>query len=105
MNKDKDIVRIFGLPIAGCKPGKSWQDAAEFAKDYLVLKFGNQVEVEYIELLPSRWKDFPEIIELINKGKAKIPIIFVNSEVISTADKINVSQIEKHLLNMGVKNI
>ena len=105
MNKDKDIVRIFGLPIAGCKPGKSWQDAAEFAKDYLVLKFGNQVEVEYIELLPSRWKDFPEIIELINKGKAKIPIILVNSEVIFTADKINVSQIEKHLLNMGVKNI
>lgn len=105
MNKDKNIVRIFGLPIEGCKPGKSWQDAAGFAKEQLSLKFGNQVEVEYIEFLPTRWEDFPEIIELINNGKAKIPIIMVNGKVIFTADKINVSQIEKYLLNMGVKNI
>ena len=103
MKKDKVIVRVFGLPITGCKPGKSWKDAVEFAKEQLTLKFGNQIEVEYIDFLPSRWTDFPEIAELINSGAAKIPIIFINSEIMSTNGKINVSQIEKHLLSMGVK--
>lgn len=97
------MVRIFGVPVAGCKPGKSWQDAANFAKNWLSSRFGKQVEVEYVEFLPCRWKDFPEVIELINKEKAKIPIITVNDEVISTGGKVNISQIEKYLLDIGLK--
>lgn len=99
------MVRIFGVPVAGCKPGKSWQDAANFAKKLLTSKFGDQIKVEYIEFLPSKWKDFPEVIESINKGKAKIPIITVNGEAISTGGKINISQIEKRLLDIVVEKI
>jgi disulfide oxidoreductase YuzD len=91
------------VPVAGCKPGKSWQDAAEFAKNWLTLKFSNQIEVDYIEFLPPKWKEFPNIIDLINKGQAKIPIVMVNDMVISTGGKVNISQIEKYLLNMGLK--
>lgn len=91
------------MPVAGCKPGKSWQDAANFVKKLLTLKFGEYVDVEYIEFLPPKWKEFPEIIDLINKGQAKIPIITVNDIVISAGGKVNVSQIEKYLLNMGLK--
>jgi disulfide oxidoreductase YuzD len=98
-------VRIFGIPVAGCKPGKTWRDAANLAKNWLILRFGSKVEIEYIEFLPPRWKDFPKVIEMINKGKAKIPIIMVNDEVISTGSKVNISQIEKYLLNMGVRKI
>lgn len=103
--KNKFIVRIFGMPVAGCKPGKSWQDAANFTKYQLRSKFGDYVDVEYIDFLPPKWKEFPEIIDLINKKKAKIPIVVVNNEVISTGGKINISKIEKYLLNLGVKKI
>ena len=96
-------MKIFGAPVAGCKPGKTWKDAANLAKKWLTLKFGEQVKVEYIEFLPPKWKDFPQIVELINKKQAKIPIITVKDEVISTGGKINISQIEKHLLNIGVR--
>jgi disulfide oxidoreductase YuzD len=61
--------------------------------------------VEYIEFLPPKWKEFPKIIDLINKGEAKIPIITVNDEVLATAGKVDISQIEKHLLNVGVNRI
>jgi len=98
-------VKIFGAPVTGCKPGKTWKDAANFAKNWLTSRFGGQVEVEYIEFLPPKWRDFPQIVELINKKQAKIPIITVKDEVISTGGKINISQIEKHLLNIGVRKI
>lgn len=69
------------------------------------MKFDAQVEVEYIEFLPPEWKEFPKIIELINKEKAKIPIITVNDEVISTGGKTNITQTEKHLQAIGIKKI
>lgn len=103
MENTKAKVKIFGVPVAGCKPGKTWQDAANFAKKLLTLKFGEHVDVEYIEFLPPKWKQFPEIIDLINKAKAKIPIVMVNGEIVSYGGKVNVSQIEKYLLNIGVK--
>jgi len=105
LENTKTKVKIFGVPVAGCKSGKSWQDAAAFAKNLLTLKFGNQVEVEYIEFLPPKWKEFPKIIDLINKGKAKIPIIVVNDEVLSTGGKVNISQIERYLINIGLKKL
>jgi len=101
----KAKVTIFGVPVAGCKPGKTWKDAANLAKNWLTLRFGEQVQVEYIEFLPPKWKEFPKIIDLINKGEAKIPIITVNDEVLATAGKVDISQIEKHLLNVGVNRI
>jgi disulfide oxidoreductase YuzD len=103
LNNVKAKVKIFGVPVAGCKPGKTWRDAANLAKKLLTLRFGNQIEIEYIEFLPPKWKEFPNIIDLINKGQAKIPIVMVNDEIISIGGKVNVSQIEKYLLNMGLK--
>jgi disulfide oxidoreductase YuzD len=105
LEKIKATVKIFGVPVAGCKPGKTWQDTANFAKNWLSSRFGEQVKVEYIEFLPPKWKEFPQIIDLINKGKAKIPIIVVNDEVLSTGGKVNISQIERHLLDIGLKKI
>ncbi|MCM8823379.1 MAG: hypothetical protein NC822_01740 [Candidatus Omnitrophica bacterium] len=101
----KAIVRIFGVQASGCNPAKTWQAAANLAKKLLTLKFGEQVDVEYIDFLPPKWKEFPKIINLINKGQIKIPIVMVNDEIISSGGKINVSQIEKHLLNTGLKRI
>lgn len=98
-------MKIFGAPVAGCKPGKTWQDAANFAKNWLSSRFGEQVEVEYIEFLPPKWKEFPKIIDLINKGEAKIPIITVNDEVISCGGKVDISQIGKHLQAIGIKKV
>ena len=100
---DKIIVRIFGVPVAGCKPGKTWRDAASFAKNLLTLRFGSKIEVEYIEFLSPEWEKFPNITDLINTGQAQIPIVMVNDEILSSGGKVNVGKIEKYLLNMGLK--
>ena len=105
MENAKAKVKIFGAPVMGCKPGKTWEDVANFAKNWLSSRFGEQVQVEYIEFLPPKWKEFPKIIDLINKGEAKIPIIMVNDKVICSGGKVNIGQIEKYLLNVGVNRI
>ncbi|MCJ7646567.1 ASKHA domain-containing protein [bacterium] len=91
MKNAKAKVTIFGVPVAGCKPGKTWKDAANLAKNWLTLRFGKQVEVEYIEFLLPKWKEFPRIIDLINKGGAKIPIITV-SEIDGRIQLVNLEK-------------
>ncbi|MEN3203291.1 MAG: hypothetical protein ABDK87_06125 [Atribacterota bacterium] len=102
---NKVLVRIFGIPIKGCKPGKSWEDAARITREILTSKFGESVDVEYIEFLPSRWKQFPEVVDLIRAGEAQIPIVMVNDVMISSGGKIDVGRIERYLLGMGLKKL
>ena len=106
MNHPKIIVRVFGVPIAnGCDCGTqatSWREATEWVARSLKTRFGDQVRVEYFDLFLDAPEAFPQVMELVARGMAKPPLVFVGEAVLSAGERISGPTIRRRLEALGL---
>ena len=76
-------VQIIGAPIA-CKEGvkDTWREIAEWAGGQLCQRFGERVDVRYYDLFDPACPPMP--------SGAQLPLVLVNSEVLTSGGKISV---------------
>ena len=84
------LVQIIGAKIA-CAEGvkDSWREVAGWVAGQLRIHFGDEVSVQYFDLLDSICPPLPP--------DAQLPLVLVNGEVLSSGGKISVPMIRKHL--------
>ena len=87
---DPIVVQIIGAPIA-CAEGlkDSWREMARWAAGQLQNRFGDAVRVEYYDLFDPTCPQLPP--------DAQLPLVLIESEVISSGGKLPVSAIRKRL--------
>ena len=84
------LVQIIGAPIA-CQEGvkDTWREVAEWASGNLHQRFGEEVRVQYFDLMDPACPPMP--------SKAQLPLVMVNGEVLSNGGKISVPVIRKKI--------
>jgi disulfide oxidoreductase YuzD len=83
-------VQIIGAPIA-CKEGvkDTWREVAEWAGGQLRQHFGESVAVQYFDLIDVACPPIPSGVQL--------PLVLVNSEVVTSGGKISVPIIRRKI--------
>lgn len=86
MNK----VQIIGTLVA-CKEGvkDSWREVADYTSRHLHARFHENVVVEYFDLFEKGCPSFPK--------DAKIPVVLINGELVSSGGKISVPTIQSFI--------
>jgi disulfide oxidoreductase YuzD len=99
-------VRVFGVPTtSGCDCGTNtgtWRDATEWVARALRTRFGDQVRVEYFDLFLDAPDAFPQVMELVARGEAKPPLVFVGEELLSAGERISGPAIRRRLEALGL---
>jgi hypothetical protein len=97
-------VRIVGIPGA-CPTGvnEPWREVAGWAARQLSTRFGDQVVVEYCDLFSKEMDDFPRALELVQRGEAAVPLIFVGESLLSAGRKVSVPRIREALEALGLE--
>jgi disulfide oxidoreductase YuzD len=100
------VVRVFGVPTtSGCDcgtKGGTWRDATEWVARSLKMRFGDQVRVEYFDLFLDALNAFPQVIDLVARGEAKPPLVFVGDELLSAGERISGPAIRRQLEALGL---
>ncbi len=86
-------VRVFGVPTTrggdcGSKGG-TWRDATEWVARALKKRFGDRVRVEYFDLFFDPVDAFPQVMERVASGEAKLPLVYVGDELLSAGERIS----------------
>jgi len=108
MNANRVVtVRVFGVPTtSGCDcgtQGGTWRDATEWVARSLKTQFGDRVHVEYFDLFMDALDPFPQVMDLISRGEAKPPLVFVGDdqgylgEFISAGERISGPAIRRRI--------
>ena len=98
MMDDPIAVRIFGVPVAcGDVVADQWRHIADWTRRQLVRQFGGQVTVEYYDLFSPEMDRFPEVLALVREGGSKVPLVYVDDELISSGGKVSVPAIRRKL--------
>ena len=99
-------VRVFGVPTSGgCDCGtqsSTWREAAEWIGRSLKGHFGEQIRVEYYDLFTEAPDAFPEVLELVARGEAQPPLVFVGDELLSSGGRISGPAIRRRLEASGL---
>ncbi len=99
-------VRVFGVPTASsCGPQDAWQDATSWIARSLKTQFGEQVCVEYYDLFSAALDAFPNVMELVARGEAQPPLIFVGDELLSSGGPISGPAIRRRLETLGLAHV
>lgn len=87
-------VRIIGAPVA-CAEGvkDAWREVAAWAAEQLTARFGDAVQVQYLDLFEPACPPLPP--------GAQLPLVLVNDEVLSSGGKISIPVIRKRLEALG----
>ena len=90
------LVQIIGARIA-CSDGvkDSWRDVAGWAARQLQTRFGEEVSVQYFDLLDADCPSIPE--------GAQLPLVLINGEVLSSGGKISVPLIRKQVEALSMR--
>ncbi len=96
-------VRIFGMPTA-CITGvtDAWRQVANWARQQLTARFGQQVSVEYYDLFSPEMDRFPEVLALVKEGNGAVPLVFVGDELLSAGGKVSIPAIRCRLEALGL---
>ncbi len=80
------VIQIVGAPVA-CAEGvkDSWREVAAWAANQLHARFGDAVRVDYYDLFDPACPALPP--------DAQLPLVLVNSEILSSGGKIAVPAI------------
>jgi hypothetical protein len=85
-------VQIIGAPVV-CKDGvgvkDSWREVAAWTAGKLRLRFGEAVEVSYYDLFDVNCPAMP--------ADAKLPVVFVEGEVLSSGEIISMPAIRRKI--------
>ena len=89
------IVTIIGAPVA-CGDGveDSWREVAAWVGRQLRARFGEAVQVRYYDLFDDDDPTLPP--------DAKLPLVLVEGEVLTSGGKISVPAIRKQLETLGM---
>ena len=87
-------VQIIGARIA-CQDGvkDSWRETAVWAAKQIKARYGDGVCVEYFDLFDPGCPPLPE--------GAQLPLVLVNSQVVSSGGKISIPVIRQKLEELG----
>ena len=98
-------VRVFGVPTtSGCDCGtqaSTWREATEWIGGSLKAHFGEQIRVEYYDLFAEAPDTFPDVLELVARGEARPPLVFVGDELLSSGGRISGPAIRHRLEMLG----
>ena len=96
MNTASASVSIVGAPVA-CADGvkETWRDLAGWFAGQLRTRYGEQVEVTYYDLFDPNCPPLPP--------GAQLPVVLVNSQVITNGGKLSMPAIRTHLEAMGLR--
>ncbi len=102
MNEDSVVtIRVFGVPTtSGCDCGtnsSTWRDATEWVARSLKTHFGDKVRVEYFDLFLDALDAFPQVIDLVARGKAQPPLVFIDDELLSEGERISGPAIRRRI--------
>ena len=92
-----EVVQIIGAPIA-CEEGvkDSWREVTDWAAGQLKMRFGEAVQVEYYDMFDANCPPIPT--------GAQLPLVLVNTELLSSGGKISVPAIRKRIEMLGIGN-
>jgi len=92
------LVQIIGAPIA-CKEGvkDSWRAMSVWAAGQLRARFGDEVQVRYIDLFDGDCPPMP--------ANAQLPVVIIEGEMISSGRKISVPVIRHKIETILEKEI
>jgi disulfide oxidoreductase YuzD len=87
------LVQIIGAPIA-CNEGvkDTWREVAGWASRNLHQRFGEEVRVQYFDLMDPACPRMP--------SDAQLPLVLVNGDVLSNGGKISVPVIRRKIDTM-----
>lgn len=90
-------VKIVGTLVA-CSEGllDTWREIAGWAAEQLRARHGDQVVVQYFDLLDADCPPLPQ--------GAQLPVVFLNESVISSGGKISVPLINKKIKEIETEN-
>ena len=92
------LVQIIAAPIA-CAEGvkDSWRDVARWAEGQLKARFGEAVQVKYLDLFDADCPTLP--------ANAQLPVVLVNDEVTTNGGKIGLPVIRRKIESILEKQI
>lgn len=84
------LVQIVGAPIA-CKEGvkDAWREIAEWASGNLHQRFGEEVRVQYFDLMDTACPPIP--------SGAQLPLVLINNDLLTSGGKIFVPMIRRKI--------
>lgn len=89
------VIQIIGVPVAYASGLKdAWRKTAEWAAWQLKARFGDVVQVEYYDLFDPGCPPVPE--------GAQLPLVLLESQVVSSGEKISIPLICKRLEALGI---
>ena len=84
------VVEIIASPVA-CATGvrDSWREAATWVASQLAARFGDAVSVRYFDLFDADCPALP--------AGARLPLVLVNGQALSSGDKLSAPAIRKRV--------
>lgn len=102
-------VRVFGVPSANdCDCGTqstTWREATAWVERSLKAHFGEQIRIEYYDLFGDAVDTFPEVLDLVARGEAQPPLVFVGDELLSSGGRISGPAIRRRLEALGLGKV
>lgn len=91
------------MPTA-CATGvtDAWREVADWARQQLTARFGEQVSVGYYDLLSPEMDRFPQVLALVRSGDGVVPLVFVGDELLSAGGKVSIRAIRRRLEALGL---
>ena len=99
MGVDQATVTIIGAPVGACggEVKDTWRETAAWAGAQLAQRFGAAVRVDYCDLLDPACPPLP--------AEARLPLVLVNGDVVSSGGKISIPAIRKQLEAIGLRPV
>lgn len=87
---------------AGWGPSQSQEEITEVVSHLLKNRYGDQVDIEYIDISDDRMDDFPQITEIVRNKNILLPIVAINGEPLWTGG-VSYPNIVDELNKRGIK--
>ena len=94
----KAVIKVFALPMEACDPGKTWKAAFQHLAKRLYERYGNRIEMEFIELFSPESFRYADIMKMVAEGKPSPPYVMVDDRLISSGGKLSEPAI-RHVLD------
>lgn len=101
MEEVRTVVRVFAAPMAGCGAGETWASVTAALGQRLQRRFGQGVEVEFVELFSPRSFDFPAVLARVEAG-VSLPLVMIGDDIISEGGKLSEPRIGRALVDRGL---
>ena len=88
-SKQKTVIKIFAMPMEACDPRKTWQAAFEYLSQRLHKRYGDRIEMEFIEIFSPESFQYADIMKMVAEGKPSPPYVMVDDRLISSGGKLS----------------